>query len=62
MIDNERIKQLRELCQQAEQLRLDAEKLCDELSIQLEKSLTANPPATAHDMSRTERRRTPRAR
>jgi hypothetical protein len=60
VIDQDRIKHLRELCLQAQQLRIDAEKLCGELAEQLERSLTANPPTTAHDRSRRERRRTPR--
>jgi hypothetical protein len=62
MIDEERIRHLRELCQQAEQLRAEATVLCQELGAQLERSLAANPPDQAHDWQRRERRRTPRER
>ena len=62
MVEDERIRHLRELCRQAEELRLEAEKLCGELGVQLERSLRSNPPDTAYDMQHGERRRAAKAR
>jgi hypothetical protein len=58
VIDDERIRQLKELCEQADALRVAADKLCKELSEQLDRSLERHPPSKPDP----ERRRTPRHR
>jgi hypothetical protein len=56
VIDDERIRQLRALCEQADKLREAAEKLCQELAEQLERSRARHPPQVR------DRRRVPRHR
>jgi hypothetical protein len=54
--DEERLQHLKELCEQAEELRKAAEKLCQEITVQIERSRRAHSP------HRYERRRIPRLR
>jgi hypothetical protein len=56
VIDDERLRQLKELCEQADKLREAAEKLCQELAEQIERSRARHPPLGV------DRRRVPRNR
>ena len=59
-LTEEHIRKLRDLCKQAEQLRLYADELCTRVTEQLRFSWAVHPPGTAHAISHRDRRRTPR--
>jgi hypothetical protein len=54
--EEQHIRTLRELCQQAEQLWRDSKELCRSLTEQLRFSYMIHPPAAAHDPYRRDLR------
>jgi hypothetical protein len=55
--DDLRLRELRQLCEQAERLRKDAERLCKQIAAQIERSRAAH---RADEPPRHERRRSKR--
>ena len=57
VLDEARIRELKALCEQAERLRKDAEKLCRQLAVQIERSRAAHQSARPSFVERRVRRK-----
>jgi transposase len=54
--DEQRLRELKRLCEQAERLRRDAEKLCKQITVRIERSRALHgQPSTNADRRRTKR-------